>query len=224
MRILLMLVSIGQVFGQDTAPLCRVSMRAVDVGGRPVSYRMESFTNARGVDYSDQFRGLRGNVPCDVQLYSFRVVRSNVSASIERHTRITGRVNVSAPESWLTVSTDPNLFISADGTQAGTASWALPVGYSWRGHIRQASGERLWVYLRSAIPSVYGLALLEAEVDSEGNFRFYSGIYKGPYLLYVMDDEGQVRYIAPLNVAERAPIEPLEIALPAQPLATVTIQ
>ena len=224
MRMLLVLLAISQLLGQDTARLCRVSMRAVDLGGRPVSYRMESFTNARGVDYSDQFRGLRGNVPCDVQLYSFRVVRSNVSASIERHTGMTGRVDVSAPESWLTVSTDPNLSISADGTQAGSASWALPVGYSWRGHIRQASGERLWVYLRSAIPSVYGLALLETEVDADGNFRFYSGIFKGPYLLYVMNNEGQLRYVAPLNVAERAPIEPLEITLPAQPLAAVTIQ
>ena len=198
---------------QEAARSCAVTLRVIDVAGRPAPYRLASFKDADGVDYSGGFEGLRGRVPCNVQLYTFQVVRTDVN---NRITNIDGRVSALYPEAWMTVVTNPSLVILGD--QAFQASKSLPVGYVWKGRVTPMSTERLWIRIRSAatVRSGYAEAEVEAEVDANGEFRVYGGFFEGPYVLYIMSNEGQLLYSAPLKIVKSLPTEPLLITLPAE--------
>lgn len=212
MRYFIFLCSlVSLVFGQDTSGVCAVTLRVIDVGGRPVPYRVASFKDPKGVDYSSAFEGLRGRVPCNVQLYTFQVVRTDIN---NRFANLEGRVSALHPEAWMTVMTSPSLLID----QVGQGSKSLPVGYVWKGRVTPVSTERLWVRIRSAaaVRSAYENAEIEAEVDANGEFRVYGGFFEGPYLLYVLSEEGQLLYITPLMIAKALPTEPLLITLPAE--------
>ena len=54
---------ISMAFGQNVGDLCAVALRVVDVGGRPLPYKVSSFKNARGAEYVSAFEGLRGQSP-----------------------------------------------------------------------------------------------------------------------------------------------------------------
>ncbi len=98
------------LFGQNLERPCSVTLKVVDYGGRPAPYRVATFRNRGGLDYARQFSGLRGTVPCGSR-YEFRVVRIDVD---NRHGDIVGAVGAWQAENWMTIVTDPNLFILGD--------------------------------------------------------------------------------------------------------------
>ena len=227
MRLIILLVSMAALASsQEVNRSCAVTLRAVDVRGRPVPHRVSSFKNAEGADFADHFIGLRGTVPCNIQLYTFQVTRTDVSARAQRATNIEGRVSAWHPEAWMTVVTNPNLVIVNDF--AGEPSRRLPAGYLWSGHVTPVPvvGESLWIRIRSAAavrsPSVQ--AEVEAEIDENGDFRVYDGFWEGPYVLYVMNNEGRLLYTAPLNIVKSLPTEPLLITLPAEPPLAIIVK
>lgn len=201
------------VSAQEATRICAVTLRVIDVAGLPAPYRLASFKDADGVDYSVGFEGLRGRVPCNVQLYTFQVVRTDVT---NRVTDIQGKVSAWYPESWMTVVTNPGLLIL--GGHALQASRSLPVNYVWKGRVTPMSTERLWIRIRSAatVRSDYVEAEVEAEVDANGEFRVYGGFFEGPYILYVMSNGGQLLYSTPVKIVKSLPTESLVITLPAE--------
>ena len=201
---------------------CTVTLRTVDMSGHTLPSRVISFKNAKGQEFADRFQGLRAGVPCDVSLYSFSVVRADVATNIEKHTLIRGTVAADNPETWLTLSSDPSIVISRDRTEAGSVNWRTPDGFVWRGRVTPVAGRRLWIYLRSAV-SRGDFSAFEAEVDATGQFRIYSGLYPGAYVLHVMTVEGELLYTAPLRIESKAPSRSLLIVIPPS-VATIVVR
>ena len=219
---LLCFITLTVAYGQQPATLCPVTMRVVDEKGRPQPYRVESFKNANGLEFAKQFVSLQGVVPCEVQLYSYQVVREGVAANVLRHTRIEGRFAVAAPETFVSVSTDPTIFISRDGSFAAALGRYVPEGYVWRGTISPLPREELWVYLRSAVALGASWIQQEAKVDANGDFRFFNLVLPGNYLLHIVNNDGEVVFSDNLKVQTGfAPIEPLTIRLSSPPPATI---
>jgi hypothetical protein len=217
--ILLFFGTVSLVAGQDTKQACTITLRVVDVEGRPLPYRVGSFVNSKGIDYSVDFEELTGRVPCDWSLYTFEVVRTDVN---HNHANRVGRVRVSGSENWLTISTDPNVIVGVD--RVGSASWSVPDGYVWRGRLTPVPRERTWIYIRSAVRTQYLESELEAAVDANGEFRVYGGFLKGPYVLYVMNDSGQVLHTTSVNVVSRVPVESLVINMPDENPASPVVK
>ena len=88
-----------------------------------------------------------------------------------------------------------------------------PDGFAWMGRITPVSKDRLWIQMRSA----YGSKHVETEVDADGEFRIYHSFAEGPYVLYVMNKDGRCIYLAPLDIVNSTPREPLIIKLPPAP-------
>ena len=212
---------ISMAFGQNAGDLCAVALRVVDVGGRPLPYKVSSFKNAKGAEYASAFEGLRGRVPCDIQLYSFQVVRTDID---NRFTNLEGNIGAERPERWMSILASPRYDIYGNQLIVGTRRF--PAGYVWKGRILPLPEERLWVRIRSAaaVRSPYIQSEVEAEVDVNGEFRVYDGFFEGPYIIYVMNKEGQLVYSAPMNILKKLPTEPLVITLPAEPPAAIVVR
>lgn len=152
--ILLQLVLVSSVYGQAEATrLCEVTLRAVSVAGVTQSYRVTSFKNDQGVDFSAHFIGLHGSIPCRLSPYSFELTWNLAqNEKVAQITKLAGTVSVYKPETWLTVATSPSVYVQPDGA-AGSLSTSLPAGYLWRGRITPIPSEPLWVYIRSAVRS-----------------------------------------------------------------------
>ena len=212
--LILLFMHVSFLWGQGGA-LCSIALRVVDSEGHPVPYRMLSFRSRAGSEFVPEFVNLRGRVPCTVIPYTFAVGRTDLSNS---YANIVGTVEVGDPGNSLTVVTNPNLVLV--GNTAGEVSRALPVGYVWNGHVAPVPEGRLWVYIRSAV----GSSLTEAEVDANGDFRIYRGFSKGPHLLYVMNEEGNVVYTTTLNITAFAPREDLGIKISPKPPVVILVR
>ena len=199
------LIQLSLAFAEDVA-LCEVTLRVVDTEGRPVAYRVAAFRNRSSQDFTDQFAGLKGRVPCSVSPYTFLVARIDVS---NVYANIVGEAYASQPENWKTVVTNPNLRLFGD--TAGIVHRLLPAGYVWKGRVSggHGAGERLWVNLRSAV----GTSNEEAEVDTKGEFRFYRAFAEGPHILTLMNERGVVVHSITLEITTFAPVDDLEIDL-----------
>jgi hypothetical protein len=200
-------------FAQESPQLCNMTFRVVDLTGHALPHKVTTFRDASGRDFSSAFDGLSGQVPCSVSMYRFQVVRSDVVSRIEKYTALDGAVSVAGLESYLTLAADPNLYVHPNGTSAGSPSWSIPSGYVLKGRIIGRGRENMWVYLRSAVPSQYWVSQVEAQVDRNGEFRLYGGLYPGPYVIYVMSDDGDILYLAPFKVTNRLPQDPIVLTL-----------
>lgn len=202
--------------------LCSVTLRVVNLAGVDQPYSVTTFINegfgvGSGVDYAKEFQNLRGMVPCDPSVYTVEVDRTNPNERIGSLTRVRGRVAPWHPEVWLTLATNPNLFFAASGLPAGAVTSARPEGYVWTGRITPTPREPLWVHLRSAVPLGTGVGEIQAEVDGKGEFRVYGLFAEGAYILYVMNKQGRIVYLAPVRSETKLAHEPLEITLPIEP-------
>lgn len=202
------LVSLLLAQGSGNSSNCHVNLRVVDYEGRPAPYEVVSFRDHLGHEYSSRFASLAGQVPCHVTPYVYQVHRLGVD---HRLAFIEGQIGVSHPETWLTIVTSPNIVFGATEV-LGSLSRITPPGYILRGMILSpAPTDRLWVSIRSAVSS----DRVEAGVDPDGSFRIYSGLFNGPYTLAVMNEAGDIVYLAALKVTAFAAREPLIIDLSA---------
>jgi hypothetical protein len=216
MRMVLLIFSVAAAIGQETPRLCAVTLRVVDIAGRPLPYRVESFKSRDGVQFAESFDGLRGKVPCDVLPYQVRVNRIVVTDRMAPITRVEETLVVWNPENWKTISTHPSLRVSEDGSRGGIDAKALPPGYVWRGRVVSPFSERLWVHFRSVVRSVYVGADVEGEVDENGEFRVYGLLFEGPYSLYVVNEKGELRHSALVTVEAELPGNPFVLSLSEQ--------
>ncbi|MBY0505908.1 MAG: hypothetical protein K2X03_18470 [Bryobacteraceae bacterium] len=196
------------LLAQPSPQMCVVTIRVVDVAGKPLPHRVATFRDIRGRDFASNFTGLRGPVPCDLQYYDFTVTRSDVN---NPYSNLSSRMWANQPENWITVQTSPTTIIVGD--RAGAVSYRFPDNYVLRGRITPVPDDRLWIQIRSAV----GPGLTETEVDETGEFRIYRGFWQGPYVLTVMNTQGKILYSSALEVENMAPSEPLSITVPADP-------
>ncbi|MBY0505372.1 MAG: hypothetical protein K2X03_15770 [Bryobacteraceae bacterium] len=161
---------------------------------------MISFKNDRtGIDYAASFTGLKGRVPCSQQVHSYQLNRGDVLPQFLRRTQIDRTMIPRDPENFRTVDVSSERIVAPDGSVFLAPGGGLPSGYVWRGHIVNGLPERLWVHIRAAVSSVDVRAEIEAEVDADGSFRMYRPCLPGPNVLYVMNEQGRVRYLSVLQ-------------------------
>lgn len=218
-KFLLCLISLAASALAQSHSGCLVVIRVVSVSGEPQPYTVTSFRNPdTNTDYSSGFNGLQGTVPCSVRLHDFEVDRSDATARTRGLQAIRGRLAPSVPEVRRTVSTDPQWSNSPTLEVTGSKP---PAGYVWHGKIVMEKYEPLWVQFRSAIPSNLDQAKIEAEIDNDGSFRAYGLFFQGPYIFYVMDRQGRIRYLASVRSERSLPQEPLTITISADPVTVV---
>jgi hypothetical protein len=220
--LVLFLLGALALFGQ-----CSITLRVVNVAGNLMPYRVTSFKDAYGGEHGHQFDGLHGIVSCNrTAAYTFEAKWIGASTRVADITKVEGKVMADQPEKWLTVSTDPGVHVNADGTEAVFVNSSMPRGYVWRGRVLPLPQERLWIYLRSAIPTspITVASQVEAETDEAGEFRVYGAVYKGPYLLYVMNKSGKVLHTMLLRPEGILLDEPLEVTLPSTPPSEVILK
>lgn len=222
--IILFVMMTSPLLGQEGERPCAVTLRVVNAAGLPQPYSVTAFRDDNGVDYADRFQGLRGTVPCRPGLYEYQVKWNDVNAHVANLTRVEGKVPAYKPETWLTVATDPNIYVSPDHTRAGFVNASGPVGYVWKGRITPVPEEPVWIQFRSAIRANSVAAEIESEVDANGEFRAYGPFFQGSYIVYVMNKEGRILYLAPVRSESRSPLDPLEITLPSLPPAETVIR
>lgn len=210
------LLAAASLPAQNSAMSCEVSLRVVDYTGKPIPHRVVAFVDSTGKNFASSFTSLRGEVPCRKEPYDVLVTRSDLNS---HYANILRPMTVADPQNWLTLVTDPHT-IFIDG-RAGSISRAPPVGYVWKGQVEPRWSEKLWIQIRSAVsPS----ALTEVETDGDGAFQIYDPFNRGPYLLSVMNRQGQVMYTVPLNIQAYAPREPLRIVLSQAPPAEIVVR
>ena len=213
--LLMLLMQLSLVYGQSNSSPCEITLRVVNQAGRTVPHRVVSFRNKVGSEFVSEFTNLKGRVPCSVIPYAFTVARTDLNSSFAD---ISGTVEVGRPESWLTVLTNPNLVFIGDS--AAELSRALPVGYVLKGLIMPPPAKPAWVHIRSAVGSEY----IEAAVGSNGEFRIYEGFTRGPYMLYVMDEDGATIHTTILDIKAFAPRDEIQIKMTTEAPSVVVVQ
>lgn len=228
MRRLSIFLLVGSLLsGQPADNQCALTFRVVNVAGATLPYRVTSIKDTYGTEYVQQFDGLSGRVPCSrIMAYQFEAKWSGVPPRVADITKVEGKVFAGRPETWLTLSTDPGIYISDDGTMAGSVNASMPNNsYVLNGLVTPVPQERLWIHMRSAAPRPNSVsAEIEAETDAIGQFRAYGPFFKGPYLLYVMNRAGRILHTMLLRPESILPKQPLEIALPSLPPPEVVLK
>lgn len=191
---------------------CSVVLRAVHVDGSPADYEVSSFKDEDGKEFSDRFTGLRGRVPCQLVAYRFALHLRGASAQARQATMIVGTIWANDPANWLTVST-PNVYVSPDRQHAGNPDGGGLYEY-WKGRIEPRPKERLWIHMRSMVPTVNSVADIDAEVDDAGGFKVYGGVLKGLYTVYVTSPKGEIIHTELVKMQNSFPRE-MVISIPA---------
>ena len=204
---------------------CQVNLRVLNVDGTPGQYAVDSFKDEKGVEFSTQFSGLRGLVPCQLVSYSFVLKRIGASDWVRQITRVEGRMWATKAETWLTVSTDPAIYVSPDGQQGGFINSGYPIGFRyWSGRVLPLPRQALWIHMRSVVPRGTSPGEVEAEVDAAGEFRIYKAVFEGPYIVYVTNPQGEIVHTELIRMKSKLPSEEFVISLPAQPPSLRPVQ
>ena len=219
--LLLFLLVIIPVWADD----CQVNLRVLNVDGTPGLYAVDSFKDEKGVEFSKQFSGLRGPVPCQLVSYSFVLKRISASDWVRHITRVEGRMWATKAETWLTVSTDPAIYVSPDGQRGGFINSSYPMGFLyWKGRVLPLPTEKLWIHMRSVVPTGTSPGEVEAELDDAGEFRIYKAVFEGPYIVYVTNPQGEIIHSELIRMKSKLPAEEFVISLPAQPPSLRPVQ
>jgi len=162
---------------------CRLYIRVVNRYGRVLPYALDHFMNAKGEsDLLPRFTGLVGD---DLPPGHYRYQLSRRDAPVPQ-LQITGEVDLSAPEQWLTVVPTGSVAIDRGGRvgaiDLGGAAPRKPIA----GRIRPAPDSAMptWVRCQALFTKDY----IEVPVTADGSFSVPGGV-SGAYLLIVMQGE-----------------------------------